>query len=634
MEGHLIIRHWGGRLEKVWVILDGQQVTCYERFDVISQDPINVKKVLNIRNAKIVKLTNDPKAGKRDTKFGISVTWNKSDGTKKITLFDCADASAWSQWFDALEAGALAHEEEERHHALPRQHASLLGLEDLFDAGPTALTKAEISRAYKKLCLKAHPDRGGDVDEFNRINLAYNWLLNFQSEQEELDNSIPIDYEVCIEKAGAGIGLGLNVSYDQVRRQVVVKSVNPKIMIKGISEESGGHILAGDALIAIDRDDSSNWKLSRIKARLNAFRLPVGSDTHLTLERRVPKPEGYDESQAHLVHPSSTHVLRPVPEGENVASLSPVLNEEEDDEEDEAGGDNGAGAGNEGPFSPGTTVGREEAHLFPDDRESQADLDRGEVREAGDDFSIDEEIRHFTESEDEEEHQAQLQEGEESELETAGGESEPYVEVEVELDRMRQNDSPNFGGRPRQQAQAQQGQVDEKELDTNQLNDQFYDLDESYYVPVPAEEDRGQVMAKGAQQSPVKTGTGTHSVTSPPVRKLSTSGRGRSGSGSSSISGPGQGQGQGRRTVSGPVPVSGARGGRGAALPANDSDSDVFYAVETGLVPTPLAPYPAAPQQVGRAIAQRAVPVQHQVAPSNTYDREINAILQSTTDPK
>ena len=37
MEGYLVIRHWGGRLEKVWVILDNQQVSCYERFDLNSQ---------------------------------------------------------------------------------------------------------------------------------------------------------------------------------------------------------------------------------------------------------------------------------------------------------------------------------------------------------------------------------------------------------------------------------------------------------------------------------------------------------------------------------------------------------------------------------------------------------------------
>lgn len=34
-------------------------------------------------------------------------------------------------------------------------------------------TKAEIQTAYRKLCLKHHPDQGGDPEQFKRVHAAY-----------------------------------------------------------------------------------------------------------------------------------------------------------------------------------------------------------------------------------------------------------------------------------------------------------------------------------------------------------------------------------------------------------------------------------------------------------------------------
>jgi hypothetical protein len=43
----------------------------------------------------------------------------------------------------------------------------------------------------------------------------------------------------------------------------------------------------GDALVAIDEDDCSNWPLSRVRARLGNLRVPIGKEVHLTFERRI-----------------------------------------------------------------------------------------------------------------------------------------------------------------------------------------------------------------------------------------------------------------------------------------------------------------------------------------------------------
>ena len=35
------------------------------------------------------------------------------------------------------------------------------------------ITEAELKRVYKKLCVKFHPDNGGDADKFAEITKAY-----------------------------------------------------------------------------------------------------------------------------------------------------------------------------------------------------------------------------------------------------------------------------------------------------------------------------------------------------------------------------------------------------------------------------------------------------------------------------
>ena len=38
----------------------------------------------------------------------------------------------------------------------------------------------EIKQVYKKLCLKYHPDNGGDENKFHEINQAYQMIMNGQ----------------------------------------------------------------------------------------------------------------------------------------------------------------------------------------------------------------------------------------------------------------------------------------------------------------------------------------------------------------------------------------------------------------------------------------------------------------------
>ncbi len=58
-----------------------------------------------------------------------------------------------------------------------KDYYSILGIE-------RNASKEEIKRAYKKLALKYHPDRGGDEEKFKEIAEAYEILSNDKKRRE------------------------------------------------------------------------------------------------------------------------------------------------------------------------------------------------------------------------------------------------------------------------------------------------------------------------------------------------------------------------------------------------------------------------------------------------------------------
>lgn len=134
--------------------------------------------------------------------------------------------------------------------------------------------------------------------------------MAIQVELDEKAQCEEIDYDAVIEKAGGGVGLGIVVLEDpvstidfffkfstcylfltciQVTHKITVQTVQKNICLQGLSEEANREILPGDVLVAIDRDDCRMWPLSRVRARLNSYRVPIGSAVRMTLRRRVPR---------------------------------------------------------------------------------------------------------------------------------------------------------------------------------------------------------------------------------------------------------------------------------------------------------------------------------------------------------
>lgn len=47
-------------------------------------------------------------------------------------------------------------------------------------------SKPEIRKAYKSLCLKHHPDRGGDIEKMKQLNAAYDFLMKHKDRYDIL----------------------------------------------------------------------------------------------------------------------------------------------------------------------------------------------------------------------------------------------------------------------------------------------------------------------------------------------------------------------------------------------------------------------------------------------------------------
>uniref|UniRef100_A0A7S2BF56 J domain-containing protein n=1 Tax=Octactis speculum TaxID=3111310 RepID=A0A7S2BF56_9STRA len=143
----------------------------------------------------------------------------------------------------------------------------------------------KIDKAHRRLCLKAHPDKGGDPALFDKIQEAYGVICSVREKEEEEKMYTALVYQATVVKGPLGIGLGLVVTENQKNGTINVTKVNPKINCK-YSKESGGKIMIGDTLTAIGKDKIPGWPLNRVVERLNDFRVPVGSSILFTFSRR------------------------------------------------------------------------------------------------------------------------------------------------------------------------------------------------------------------------------------------------------------------------------------------------------------------------------------------------------------
>jgi len=225
-----------------------------------------------------------------------------ADGQTPIFL-DAEQEGVMKLWMNALKNAAMGIYGLSKRTDFT-EYYSLLGIpEDKEDD----LTLSFLTKQYRKISLKAHPDKGGDVEEYERIQEAYNLIKSHLDEQEQAKLYDTIHYEVVVEKGGPGIGLGMLVIEDKKKAQIRLKSKQANIIIRKLDEAAQGDMKVGDVLVGIDDDNTVTWTLARVVQRLNDFRVPVGSTVRMTYARMVRK-DGIDDDmeQGAAEAPSNT----------------------------------------------------------------------------------------------------------------------------------------------------------------------------------------------------------------------------------------------------------------------------------------------------------------------------------------
>ena len=269
-----------------YLIIDEQNVIVYEKLDDKTLDPINIATIFPLKDGTIERVHNT------NVKYGLQISNNihpigKGLGSKNFfvsgfnLLLSCDSSGHEKMWYVGFKKAINLHIEKENEEKRLKELSSVL-LMNISD-----LTVNSVRKAYKKMSLKAHPDRGGDIEVFRKINTAYEELTDYCNELYYSKNSTTITYEAEIKKADNKIGFGLSIAENVHRKRCVVDGIDNNSVIISITAESCGYISLNDALIRIDGEDCSLWSKNRIKGRLSSARIPLGKTIVMTFERRI-----------------------------------------------------------------------------------------------------------------------------------------------------------------------------------------------------------------------------------------------------------------------------------------------------------------------------------------------------------
>ena len=140
-----------------WFVLDSQYLTYYENFDLKIGAPVGKKGTLLLKGCDI------KVADKSDAhQFSFAITHDQQS-----PIFLCAENERdMKMWLNALKNAAMGI------YGLSKRTDFSEYLNTLGIPGGTELTMSVLSKAYRKLSLKAHPDKGGDPAEYKNIQEA------------------------------------------------------------------------------------------------------------------------------------------------------------------------------------------------------------------------------------------------------------------------------------------------------------------------------------------------------------------------------------------------------------------------------------------------------------------------------
>jgi len=169
--------------------------------------------------------------------FCFEVVPNKKAGM----VFEADSSVERDRWIKAIINAAYDNKMKDEEDCTTEDWYEALGLQ------PTC-TLSEVKKAYHKLSLKHHPDKGGTVDDFKRITMAYNELTELKEvEQEESAKYDNLQVTLKRESTTVGWGLILGIQGEAPHTRPIVTKMSPNY-----AAAASGLIEVGDLIGKVD----------------------------------------------------------------------------------------------------------------------------------------------------------------------------------------------------------------------------------------------------------------------------------------------------------------------------------------------------------------------------------------------
>lgn len=285
-------RNWLQR----WFVLENEFLSYYETFDKTLNNgngaPVNKKGMHSLHNCELNKFPS--------TKAERKYTFVIEHPERRPVYLCAANENMMYLWLEALKkASKLEFNTDAFKVDLDGYYETLNFDPEKIKGGDSPSIK-DIQKAYRKACLKCHPDKfphdkfPEKAEMFDKVQEAFEILVSVKEQEEEDKLYTVTEYEVTIEKGPRGVGLGLVVAQDPKSGAIAVTKVTDGIKIVTKKGEDRPHIYLQDVLVGIGDDRIVGWPIARVIDRLSDFRVPVGGTVKLTFSHKA-KTDGSDE---------------------------------------------------------------------------------------------------------------------------------------------------------------------------------------------------------------------------------------------------------------------------------------------------------------------------------------------------
>ena len=269
--------------KKRWFVISGPFAAYYS-----SDTKGSLLGMIALKDAKAMAL------GTVSGALGVSATSNKSrqrfgfvitHPERQEYTMAANDAEEQAAWLEAFTSAAVR--ESTAFDLAP--HYEALGFDSAAEGA--AATDNALKKAYRKLALKNHPDKGGDKALFQQITEAYEVLCSARetdAERRQRDEATVTSTVECrLQKGPPGVGLGVRIGskfsrHDNETQIVVLETL-------GLAA-AAGVLQAGDVLRKLDKQPLGTLAFEDVVEVVKA--VPVGGFIHVTAERRTAKDGG------------------------------------------------------------------------------------------------------------------------------------------------------------------------------------------------------------------------------------------------------------------------------------------------------------------------------------------------------